>query len=47
MIDKYLSHEEKYEYLNEINKFYKYNSDVMNFMMGEKVKIVRYNTEKK
>jgi phosphorylcholine metabolism protein LicD len=43
----YLSHDEKYEYLNEINKFYKYNSDVINFMMDQKVKIVRYNTEKK
>ena len=32
-------YEEKYKYLNKINKFYKYDSDIINKFMNKNVKI--------
>jgi hypothetical protein len=39
MLHNYLSYDEKYKYLNEINKFYKYDSNIIKHYMKEKIKI--------
>lgn len=39
MKNTYLSNEEKYKYLNKINKFYKYDSDIIKFFMNKNIKI--------
>jgi len=47
MTKNYLSYKEKYEYINKINKFYKYDSTIINQFMDEKNKIFEDGNNKK
>jgi phosphorylcholine metabolism protein LicD len=47
MNNTYLTDDEKFKYLNEINKFYKYNSKIIDTMMNKKIKILKNTIIKK
>ena len=47
MNDIYLSNEEKFKYLNKINKFYKYDSDIINQFMNKNIKIFENGSNNK
>ena len=46
-MDNYLSQEEKYEYLQKINKFYNYDSTIINSLMDKNIKIFEYGSNNK